>query len=69
MDWLSPQVQITGTDILTDISGHLRPLITLRHKFQCLPMFCMPSYLGIMMKRYNVLAEVINVQNINFALK
>ena len=65
----SPQTQIAGTNILTNIPEYLGPPITPRHEFQCLLMSYISSYLDVMIERYNALVEIINVWNINLVSK
>lgn len=56
-------------NILTNIPIHLRLLVTLRYQFQYLLTSCMLSYLGIIVEEYNILVEIIDVQDVNPASK
>jgi hypothetical protein len=59
------EAEVTGFTILADVAGHLQPPVVAGYQFQCFPLTCMSSNVGIVVLLNNPVAEVCILRNID----
>ena len=63
------ETHVTSGDVLANISGHLGPPIVARDQLQHFPSSTMSWNFGIVTKRDNLLTDICQIQNVDFAMK